>query len=1308
MTSLFLPFRARLLAVVLAAAAIPLSATHAADLTITWPPDAEGSYLLLETGKPMQGKPVQTSGAYPVEDGHGYRLVGTGFDVNFTVNNGKVRFLQQGATNGATGIRFDAATNTFSFVTLKLQLDIKDCDVNVILGGVPPKAPGAAPAGPQVYNLVYGHQTLAFGGVRLGFTFDAKGQIIFQDSSAGISVNGSTITVQGVPLLVSTKATNWGVHGTSKMHVSGDSPLFLLPGANAGYIFQGGNANVPFFVNNDGMLSLDASGPYAEVISIKDSTGSEVAKMMIPGGDAKQAARLAKAGVDTAQRDKVLAASASAAWKQDFTLVDSMKIYDYPEEQLNYPVEIPANVPAAGLKLLAFTPTQVQVIPFQLSPGENGGTTLSFRTELPQGETRIFRLVSGFDTSGIAEVTMKAPLFTSGPEESLLTNDRLMVSVPAGHQEFAGGEPLDKASAPILGLARTAQPKPWMAVGSFAAPETLLVDSIDTNVLQSGPVFLTYQISYKLQGGKSYVVTLELRANEPQVRIAEALQGFTSEDGAFLKINYGKDMLDPDQRLAGSGSGYDLYSGDYDRDIKEGKLNYAMGLFAPNGLGLMRSTAFYRRDGSDALMLSLNRIRDWKTEKRALWSSLSAFENLRFYDVDGRKYLTAGLSGSQRFWVMGLIPRDQVVLTVVPGDKALGAGPESRLFNSLTMWSLDAYKNRMPDWPEKLDAAPFDQPGFIDFQYDKPFVPLTFDEYKSKYMDKNTYFHDILNYSSNFGGYSDRAVPPYFAEYALNRAKWTPEQRAQIRQFLLLLADYVEGDDNQPHHSMLSGHPNFVMDTKQAIPYAAATFPNHPRAKAWRDSYMDFYHQWLAKYERDDVPELNTKGGRWTENIACYVGQCFIGLAPDQILLKHYDNTSLTESPRLAMLLRWMRDSFMSPNDGVRLIPSEGAHAFNLEPGHLGRTALFALCAAIREDDPQLSQEMHWIETNGKEGTKPDVRSGLFTDFGPVMHHDFAGPHESYAHLENLYGMGYRWSGAGVVYYAARNKVWSYNTAETNGDEYNINEISAFNVKGRGLTPTPTDQLLYDFGFAQFYREPGAEGDNYVARAIMLLRDDYLAVSDEVKGPEIPGTFNWASLYGVPQIYQLKPGAPMVEKVSHDPQPVHKGNPDRIAQVKSYSGKGDFLTIIAPDKVDASATPSGALVNGEHVFAAQSPETVTEGKASFSGTYGYARAGQLALFQGTSIGLEGFTLKRDGGDFGVSAAVDQNKITGRIVGRSGGKILITPPAGLDASRAAVSIDGKTVPATADQGAVVFSVDIAQKDGLKNYEIQFAK
>jgi hypothetical protein len=293
-----------------------------------------------------------------------------------------------------------------------------------------------------------------------------------------------------------------------------------------------------------------------------------------------------------------------------------------------------------------------------------------------------------------------------------------------------------------------------------------------------------------------------------------------------------------------------------------------------------------------------------------------------------------------------------------------------------------------------------------------------------------------------------------------------------------------------------------------------------------------------------------------------------------------------------------------------------------------------------------------------------------------------------------------------VVFYGARGKVWSYQTREADGDEFTWDEISAFNVKEQGLAVGPTDQLLYDFDFAQFYRQPGHPGDDYGARGLMLLRDDYLVLSDEVKSPDVPGTFNWASIYQMPQIYQLKPGAPEVDKISRDPEPPRKDTSTPVGQVRSYSGAGDFLTVVAPAAVTARATPFGATVNGEYVFASQKPEDIQQDGAAFSGTYGYARANQLALFQGDKIGLNGFELRRDGGDFGASAVAGPGKITGRIVGRQGGRLFITPPPGLDPANAAVTFDGQPVPHTVEAGAIAFAFAIAQRDGLKNYQITF--
>ena len=223
-----------------------------------------------------------------------------------------------------------------------------------------------------------------------------------------------------------------------------------------------------------------------------------------------------------------LSDSAAAPWKQDFTLTERMKVYDFPEEQVSYALEVPKGIQPESLKLLAFAGNDARVLPFQLIKDAKGGSTLFFRTDLPQGATRLFRLTSGFAVTDIPVVSVEAPALqtTSNPHEAVLANSLLQVKVPAGHEAFAGGKAFAQVAAPILAMARKAKPEAWMATGSFSAPDSLRVDSIDAKLLESGPLFATYQISYQLQGKKSYTVTLELRAQRvlcPHCRIGGRL-----------------------------------------------------------------------------------------------------------------------------------------------------------------------------------------------------------------------------------------------------------------------------------------------------------------------------------------------------------------------------------------------------------------------------------------------------------------------------------------------------------------------------------------------------------------------------------------------------------------------------------------------------------------------------------------------------------------------------------------------------------------------------------------------------------------
>ena len=291
----------------------------------------------------------------------------------------------------------------------------------------------------------------------------------------------------------------------------------------------------------------------------------------------------------------------------------------------------------------------------------------------------------------------------------------------------------------------------------------------------------------------------------------------------------------------------------------------------------------------------------------------------------------------------------------------------------------------------------------------------------------------------------------------------------------------------------------------------------------------------------------------------------------------------------------------------------------------------------------------------------------------------------------------YRWGqGSGVLYYGAKNKNWSSNGSEDNGDSFNISRVSAFSVDGQGLGYHPTDQPLYDFDFAQFYRavaDPNvASQTKYNSRGVMLLRDDYFIVFDDVEG-QAAGQFTWSSGGQMPQLQQLRPGVAF-DKASTD-------------SLRHYRGQGDFLTLIAPEQQTARATEFGALVGkDEYVLCRDSAFDFKDANVSFEGTVGYARPKQLALFEGTRLSSGDFKIERQGGDFGISAAIDGKTIVGRVAGRKGGRVSVVPPWKFEADKLVVRVGGRAVPVEMKQGMISFQVELTLANGYKQYAITF--
>ena len=295
-----------------------------------------------------------------------------------------------------------------------------------------------------------------------------------------------------------------------------------------------------------------------------------------------------------------------------------------------------------------------------------------------------------------------------------------------------------------------------------------------------------------------------------------------------------------------------------------------------NQIGVVHATTFYKDQGTDGLLLAVDHLDDWKLDKRYVWDDFRSGNNLRFYSQDGRKYMATGLAGQKSFWVVGLIPRSEVVLRAQPGfQRGRVADPATWLDDQLTLWNLDKYKDTLADWPEKLDGAPFDTTDSVDFQSHKPFEPMTFAAYKASYIDRGA-FHELFDFAPNLGGLGGRSWEDAVAAYALSRANWTQEQRDQarpdarllrrlLRKRRLLSATQHDRRPSQFHHGCQAG----AGGNRRCF---SAESPGQTLARF----VHEFRPRMAERLPVKDTAGINNKGGRWTENIACYVGQSLL------------------------------------------------------------------------------------------------------------------------------------------------------------------------------------------------------------------------------------------------------------------------------------------------------------------------------------------------------------------------------------------------------------------------------------------------
>ncbi len=817
-------------------------------------------------------------------------------------------------------------------------------------------------------------------------------------------------------------------------------------------------------------------------------------------------------------------ADGQAVWKKELVIEELLGFYDFPEQLISYSLKFPANrVTVEGLRLIN---ANGQNVPIQVTDANTLGgylreAAIHFRTDLPRESTR--RFVLRHDTGYRRTPAQRLTVETFDNGTAVLASQKQRVRVPWGERIFEEGRPASDTPAPLLAIrGRTGN---WIGQGSFVAPEEIQALRYETHLEEHGPLFMRYRVEYEFTDDRQYVVRLTLRHGDDHITIDEYLNGFESEDEVYFHFIF--DGLDPNARLAMSNVGYNgdgrgQRSGPYIDGVDgDGRLPYELSLYTPNSLGISRSTAFWRDDGDDALLLSINRPEDWQTSQRYIWHSRNKPENIRFYANDESRYMQTQLAGRQRHWAMAAIPRDEMIISKIGKEKGkswlaqrdmdqapggtpvrLGAGPEIRLYQRLTDFSLDRYKEIVFDFEESLEP------------YETNAESVRFDEFWNEIGlggGQSSSFNYLVQYywdwsgglTHRFGAFSEDA----WLAYANNRAKWPEDERRRARASLLFMVEMANSDNFMPHHSMLAGHPNFISEAKFDLALASAIFPNHPKTEEWKNSYQTFMDEWVNEFTREADPSVNARGGRFTENISNYWVTSLKNVGVGALALLAYDGTVVFDDPRFEELLQWTMDGFVPIGAlNLRRIVPMGAHS----NGRQEIPKVSSILPTLAKTHPELAAQLQWTITNGSKGEHKPRESKLYRDYGAVLWYDHGGENEAMLTVQQLYGRGYRWTprSNGLLYYAADNQRWSWNDNNTNGDNFDIERLPVFNIKGQSLGAHPIDDLLYNFGQAQFYRARGSH-DIYKWRGALMRRDEYLAVYDRVINNQAEGEFQW-------------------------------------------------------------------------------------------------------------------------------------------------------------------------------------------------------
>ena len=830
-------------------------------------------------------------------------------------------------------------------------------------------------------------------------------------------------------------------------------------------------------------------------------------------------------------------------------------------------------------------------------------------------------------------------------------------------------------------------------------------------VRHAGDVFAEVTIDALCGDKKRYRATLRLALGMEFIELLEEIGGFAREDSAAMTIEwqgfspvrrcnhyrgteYIDQYLEPDDRIPTLVAPFDSWvSWWQDKTVSFADECSSIGVF-------------------------IRHAEKWDDHEYALWRSSGTLA-VRFYYRDEALLFYYPLAEGTRGSAIAFFENAEDTAACPARSDGLftqDKTSEKRLTHIEELWYWQEYiaLDKVKDWVLRWDE---DRSAFPRFFTDDRLPADGFDLWylgrvhtlTPAMAEKVIYeLSGSLNNLARTGAVSNREFYDWAVLFDRTIPQMTDKQYGDLRAAFAFCA-YAFSDENyMPIRNMLAGHPNFLMDARGVAGVAAALFPHHPHADVWRHEFELAVARNLKYHTRPDVNAWNALGGRWTENLGCYVHAMLRPLSQAQYLLHATYGDYVALYPALPRLWSFLLGTLSAPVDGVRRFPSLGAHSyarpadsyqllqwgdalFNYEP--LLAEALYSLGNKARGgfEEAGAGTSHYRPLANRPEaeahGTRPQLTSAKYTGYGYVMRSEAYDPEEMTVELIQIdEGPNYRWGiagagGCGSLCYYAAGKCWSTQRAEDMGD-WNKGDAQAccnFGVLvGNEYLSVGRSELtepLYDFGFAQYARVNANEkaAAFYRYRSVIMSGNDYITVYDAVTDMHVHGRFSWFNegKDNLPAIVQLKPGAPGVDSDGGVPIDMPALKPDETFCGRYYEGSGDFLTYVSHRRTNAdrgaytAATDYGVMVElqgrTDYVFHRAAKIHYTGADMRFTGHAGLVRIygktkAQAALFDGSEIGVSGVHIEC--ANVGIGFTVENRQISGIIEARENAAIAL--------------------------------------------------